>query len=287
MPLHLLKGDEPGIDIAMFMHAVKQQLGYVPRLVKPDDLRLVSDPQDATKKLLCCLATNPAEKSWPTFYTEAGELVEEIRQVGLELYQREIRNLDHEMLRQVSLRCFNDLRTILLVHDKRMLGIIRQEIPSLVSRHVLTPAQGAALERGISETLVPGSAELQSLLARSIANPSLRKEYIFKPIRDGKGRGIIFCDAITDDEWLTTLSGLQNAAVTPSSAVVQRHVVQREYSIVLQRTGALQRFPIVGTYHAMHGKYLGIGIWRASGERICAISTGGSWLCSVMRKEGD
>ncbi|RBR24245.1 uncharacterized protein FIESC28_02978 [Fusarium coffeatum] len=286
-PLHLLKGDEKGIDIHMFIEAVWRRFGIKPRLVTPAQLRLLPDLRSKTGYRLCCVVKNlhePAINAW-RFTAKNGEVWEEIHQVGLELHQRELDALDLGVLQQVSLRCFNDMRTVLLVHDKRMLGIIRQELPRLLARGVLTDSQVEALSSGIVDTILPGSNELNNLIQASCSTPELRHGHILKPIRSGKGDGIIFGDDLTADEWMSRLKGLTSADIVPGvSCVVQRRIIPRNYDLVLRASEGMVQYPLVGTYHVAHGELLGLGTWRASGGRIVAVSSGGSWLCSVMRK---
>ncbi|KAM3526598.1 hypothetical protein MY4038_006731 [Beauveria bassiana] len=275
-PLHLLKGEERGMDIQMFVYAVQQRLGTAPRLITPADLRLAPDAHGRTT--LCCLASPDAAGT--LLRSAAGEPVEEIHQVGLELRQHELLQLDRDVWRHLSLRCFNDMRTVLLVHDKRMLGIVLQELDNLVAQGVLTPAQAAALDRGIAHTILPGSPELQTLVTKN------KDEYILKPVRGGKGAGIVFGEEMSVDEWRAAVERLRRRPPVVDDEgglfVVQRKVEQIRYDVVLKKNGEVGRFPLVGTYHVVNGRYLGIGIWRSSAERICAVSTGGSWMCSVM-----
>lgn len=288
MPLFLLKGEERGIDIHMFIDVVRRRLGVTPKLITPADLRLIPDPQSKGGFRLFSIVKNNGGLTPLTsaFMTSEGEVVEEIHQVGLELHQRELLALAPEMLRQISLRCFNDMRTILLVHDKRMLGIVKQELQLLVARKVLTLAQAEALDRGIVDTILPASQELQQFLRDSKDCPELKNKYILKPIRGGKGAGILFGDELSTDEWLCALDGLRlPGVVSATTCVVQRLIVPRLYDVVLKASGDRTRYAIVGTYHVVGGKLLGLGIWRSSGGRICAVSTGGSWICSVIRQD--
>ncbi|KAM5343713.1 hypothetical protein ACJ41O_012250 [Fusarium nematophilum] len=289
-PLHLLKGAERGIDIHMFVDAVWRRFGIKPRLITPADLRLFPDARSKSGYRLCCIAKNHGDFAAPTntwtFVAKGGEIWEEIHQVGLELHQRELVALEPEMWRQISLRCFNDMRTILLVHDKRMLGIIKQEIPHLVARMVLSPAQADALDSGIVDTILPGSGELDDLLRVCRVSPQLKNEFILKPIRSGKGDGIVFGDDVGPDQWVAALQGLASPQVVPGvTCVVQRRIIPRDYELVLKASVGMVRYPLVGTYHVANGKLLGLGTWRASGGRIVAVSSGGSWICSVISQE--
>lgn len=288
-PLHLLKGEERGIDINMVIDACRRRLGITPRLIFPADLRLVPDPESEGGHRLCCLVQRDGVNPHPvetTMITGEGEIVEEIHQVGLELHQHELAALNPEILRQISLRCFNDLRTILLVHDKRMLGVVRQELPSLAARGVLTPVQAKVLAAGIAHTVLAGSGEMAQLLRDSANSEDLKDKYIIKPARGGKGVGIVFGEDLTSDEWVSALVRLQTPElISGTTSVVQRRVVPRLYDLVLKPSGERQRYPLVGTFHIVDGRYLGLGIWRASGSRICAVSTGGSWMCTVVAKD--
>lgn len=319
LPLHLLKGEEYGYDIHLFMDVMRRRYGVTPQPITPADLRLLPDPESKSGFKLCCVVTDKVATnshgssavletssahetetaSCPTFspsrspaattttwMTSAGELVEEIHQVGLELHQREIAALEPEMLRQISLRCFNDMRTVLLVHDKRMLGIVKQELAPLVSRGVLTSAQAQILHHGIADTMIPGSHEMKEVLQATTANPELRNHFLLKPVRSGKGAGIVFGDEVSQEEWITALAALQSPMLVPGvSCVVQRRIYPRLYNVILEPSGDRARYPLVGTFHAVHGKLIGLGIWRTGPDRICALSTGGSWLCSVISQE--
>ncbi|KAF2827753.1 hypothetical protein CC86DRAFT_289304 [Ophiobolus disseminans] len=287
LPLHLLKGQEAGIDIHMFIDAVWKRFGIKPKLITPKELRLLLDPRSTTGYRLFCASQDGRVmtrlQDCSASFIHNGETLEEIHQVGLELHQRELAALAPEMLRQISLRCFNDMRTILLVHDKRMLGIVRQEISNMMARQLLSKTQADALERGIVNTILPKSPEMDSLLQASRNSILLQNEYILKPIRSGKGDGIVFGEDLNPCEWVAELQRLQSQERRDlhASCVVQRRVVPREYDLMLSSTKTTDRFPLVGTYHVANGQLLGLGTWRASQGRIVAVSSGGSWILST------
>nr|WNZ75480.1 hypothetical protein [Trichoderma harzianum] len=290
-PVHLLKGEEAGMDIHMFVDAFKRRMGYAPRIISPADLRLVSDRRSKSGYKLCAVVKKPEQgNTTPDVssfsFTSDGELVEEVYQVGLELHQRELLAMSPEMLREISLRCFNDMRTILLVHDKRMLGIIKQELPKQAFLGIITKRQAMILDRSIADTYLPGSNELRQLLVHSEAHPEVRNDYILKPIRSGKGDGIRFGDDITDEEWMAALKlQLSPNLELDRCCVIQRRIIPRLYDVVLKASGERVMYPLIGTFMVIHGALLGLALWRSSDDRICAISHGGAWLCSVIRKD--
>ncbi|TWU71399.1 hypothetical protein ED733_002807 [Metarhizium rileyi] len=238
VPLHLLKGEEEGIDIHMLIHDIQRRFGLRPRLIAPADLRLLPDPENSSRMKLYCVVRPDGPTSSSVLETNHGETVEEIFQLGLELHQRELLALEPEMLRQICLLCFNDMRTLLLVHDKRMLGVIRQELEPLVRTKVLTQAQAEILDKRIAETILPGSQELQKLLSISRMSPKMRHQYILKPVRGGKGIGIRFGDSIALDKWIDILERIQTTDASPeASYVIQRRITPRLYDMILDSSG--------------------------------------------------
>lgn len=281
LPLHLVKGEEHGIDIAMFIELAEKRLGIKPRLITPDTLRVIADSSSNTGFKLYCLAQ---AGTIATFTTECGESLEEVHQLGLELHQRELNALDPEIKRQITVRCFNDMRTILLAHDKRMLGLVREELDTLVSRNTITFKQAERLQRGITPTILPGSKALDQFITFCGASESLKNDYILKPIRGGKGAGIVFGDEVTYSTWLELLEQIRSPKLETGKTlfVVQRKIEQPKYDVLLSE-GKLQRCHMVGTYHAVNGEYLGLGTWRCSPGRLCAVSDGATWICSVKQ----
>ncbi|OJJ88497.1 uncharacterized protein ASPGLDRAFT_63369 [Aspergillus glaucus CBS 516.65] len=202
-PLHIVKGNERGIDSHMFVEFC-QLLGIKAQLITPDSLRVVPHREGHN---------------------------------GYKLYS--------ELKRQISLRYFNDMRAILLTHDKRMRGIVLQELNSLVTRNILSAEQAAQLEQLIDQSRSP---------------EQLKDDYILKPIRSGKGDGIQFGDQLSHADWLAKLEELRDTQLKPGLTlyVVRHKVNQRLYDVTL---GSGQSVPChkVGTYHAVNGQFVGLG----------------------------
>ncbi|KAI1089358.1 hypothetical protein F5B19DRAFT_467683 [Rostrohypoxylon terebratum] len=287
IPLHILMEEEEGFDIHLFLEAAKRSRSATTRVVRPSDLRLIPDAQKEGGYRLCCLSDKSKDDCClprsAIFTTRDGETVEEIQQVGVEMRQHELHSIEPEILRQISLRCFNDMRTILLVHDKRILGIVKQELRSLVERGLIYPNQARILDEAIVDTILPGSQELKQLLQQCKLSPTLKDGYVMKPVRDGKGAGIVFGENFTPDEWISALEPLQSPElVRGTNSIVQRRVVPRLYDVVLGASGERVRYPIYGTYHSINGEFLGLGVWRSTDDPVCANTRGGSCMCSVI-----
>ncbi|PWY74487.1 hypothetical protein BO94DRAFT_606936 [Aspergillus sclerotioniger CBS 115572] len=285
LPLHLLKDQEPGVDIHLYTHYARH-LGQQVRFITPADLRLIPCNRSPGNKL-CCLVHSRSPIKGDNFQNEAGEILEEVHQIQLELHHHELLDLGYEMLQEISLRCFNDMRTLLLVHDKRMLGVVLEEIDSFVARKVLTPQEASLLERGICETILPGSNQLAQLIERCRLQCGLKDEWLLKPARSGKGEGIVFGRDMTPESWISRLKELICPFMSAGGAtyVIQKKVRQAKYDVLLKDATEVQQLPIVGTYHAINGEFLGIGTWRSSPGPVCTVSHGGTWMCSVMQAE--
>ncbi|KAL8651647.1 MAG: hypothetical protein Q9210_003135 [Variospora velana] len=275
LPLHLLKGEETGLDIHQVIEYIASVTGKRPILIAPSDLRLVPCSHSMTGSSLNCVSGQEGNGS---------EKLEVIHQVGLELCQHELAGLPPTMLREIALRCFNDLRTVFLVHDKRMLGIVLEELDSLVHRHRLfSSAEADFLRQHIVPTINPGSKEMEAMLSLSKHSPHVRKDFLLKPVRGGKGQGLIFGTDTSADEWISQLELLQQAKLEAGQPtyVVQRRVEQPRFDLLLNGVAGLQHNYLVGTFIAVQGRYLGLGFWRSSSHRISALSRGGDWVCSV------
>ena len=236
----------------------------------------------------------------------------DIHQCTLELFQHELAQMDTKVLRKLAENSVNDLRNIYLVHDKRMLGIVRGQIEKLVARKVLTEQEGTRLRNSIAETMLPGTDALQELLDLSIADFEEKNKWIVKPVRDAMGNGIKLGSDMTQEEWLETL-GLQcSGFLKPSegAAVIQRlakHVwfdIERHLDTLttdahmsehtkwlVQRRELLdkseaEKFHLIGSHHFVNGQYDMFGPWRIGQQLHAGIGPAGQGIImgTVLRQ---
>lgn len=257
-PLGLVKGRESGYDIHLFRQLYRQS-----RFVDPKNLRLVP-----------CSAS-------PSGYTLADN-IGQIDQVGLELHQDELEALDEHILSEVGVRCANDLRTVFFVHDKRMLGLLHQELDNLVSSAVLTVAQAGILRRGIVETHLPGTQSYRNIL-QDVGNKHM---WIYKPSLAGKGEGILFGKDLDGDAWKGLIEPKLDGASVEIPYVIQRYVIQKKHNLLVNPNarGELPRrvkWSVVGTMLCINQYFLGTTIWRTSDTDITAVSRGGAYMGGV------
>ncbi|KAE8132629.1 hypothetical protein BDV38DRAFT_274933 [Aspergillus pseudotamarii] len=252
--------------VQAFIVEVEKRTRMRPRLLRPEDLRLVPDATSQTGYALYC-TRNSSELASPYSSSsgsqEEEETLEMTHQVGLQM--TDFSALSPEIVRHLALPETNDARTRLLVHDKRILGIIHQELDGLVTKHrVLTEAQANLLRRRVVPTIIPGSPEAKQFLDLY------------------RGQGIKFGDEIRETaEWEEILKGLQTPALSSDATtyVIQPIIKQAEEDLFLDEEAGVQRCQRVGTYYSMNGSFVGFGAWRAivASKRVCNMATGKAW----------
>lgn len=190
-----------------------------------------------------------------------------IEQCTIELFQEELRDIDPRILKQLATCCVNDLRNILLLHDKRILGIVQQELPTLVERKVLDSVEAQVLRNGIAETIIPGSDAMKSLLEESGQDPLQRHKYIIKPVRGASCNGIRIGNQINQEEWVSLLERSTDHALRPNedAYVVQKLVDHLWCDIVrheVKTSAEVEQFHLIGSCHMINSKLFVFGPWR-------------------------
>ncbi|KAJ5214617.1 hypothetical protein N7449_001786 [Penicillium cf. viridicatum] len=269
-----------------FLNWVEQRTGMRPRSVRPEDLRLVPDATSETGYALYCTRSTGVSAS---LGDQEDQRLEFIHQVGLQMAVNEYSAVDPEARRYLALHGANDTRSRLIVHDKRILGIIHQELDDLVTKHrVLTEAQATLLRTPIVPTIIPGSQESKQLLDLYRRGDLAKDDLIIKPVRGGRGQGIKFGDELEISEWEEVLDGLQQPELSSdrTTYVVQRIVKQAEEDLFLDEEIGVKRCQRVGTYYSMNGEFYGLGAWRAivATDRVCNMSLGAAWKMGSVLK---
>ncbi|EPS41627.1 hypothetical protein H072_4497 [Dactylellina haptotyla CBS 200.50] len=256
-PLHIIKGREGGYDI----HLLAAQLDIEVFFADRSQLRVV---HTKTGTML-------------VHKVEGREV--EISQIVLELHQDEILSLPEDILWEISIRVrINDMRTVMLVHDKRMLGLVRRELDNLVTRAIISSQASILLANSIADTCLSGTREYQQALYSET-----EQQWLFKPSGSGKGSGIVFKkDFSRHGEWQSFVGNAQ----VPH--VLQRVVEHKPFNLVISDgDGSIKRvtWDLVGTFFVVDGLFSGFGPWRASSEKICALSRGGNFIMGVCDRK--
>lgn len=253
-----------GPDQAPFLRDWKRRTGQEVFKIDPSEIGL-----DADKLVYRPSASTADDSDARTSGHQTAP--QQIEQCSLELFQDECAEINTVILRKIATCCVSDLRTVFITHDKRLLGIIEQELPNLQERGVLTAEERQLLQHSIAHTILPGTSEMQAILKQSQADDSIRHKYIIKAVRDGFGTGIEMAKDLTQEEWLHLLQKQAAKPLLPSEgAVVLQEIVDHVwYGIVRhdgEHAGKAKPFHLIGSYHMLNGKLGVYGPWRIGEE---------------------
>lgn len=186
----------------------------------------------------------------------------------IELHQDEILNLKMDIIKHLieSCKILNDLRTIFLVHDKRILSILsKDEILSdyLSKRHHDT------IKKHRIKTILSEDLRIDLNLRNTVVNN--KQDWVIKPCMSGKGKGILFGKNMSQDKWCELIEELFYS----DQFILQEYVKQQKFNFVYDKE---TDECLVGTLLCLNDKFLGPGLYRASNKDLVAFSQGGFML---------
>ncbi|GKU05737.1 hypothetical protein FLAG1_09051 [Fusarium langsethiae] len=213
----------------------------------------------------------------------------------IEMLQEEYVGLEPAVVQQLALSPLNDLRTVFIVHDKRLLGIIPEELPGMVARGVLTAEEAEIVANGLAHTINPGSEGLRSLIRESEDNPDVRLGYIYKPCRDGMGHGIELGRNMTQEAWLERLKKLATPDVLrphDDAAVIQKLVDHRWLDMVRHEVASddgakPNKLHMIGSFFMFHNQNYYAAPWRMGLETHLGISGDKPGIVMAMVRQPD
>ncbi|KAK5998916.1 hypothetical protein PT974_01300 [Cladobotryum mycophilum] len=256
-PAHVLMGSEwPGFDVHLLPALFKAKNRPTMRIISPADLHLTPDIDSPTGYHLSCTVRDSASGS---------ETQERVWQLSLDIVQAELGAIDMDILKEISRICINDLRSIYLLHDKRFMGIILEEIDNMVEAGTIDTTEARTLREGIAPTYLPGSAGWISAMASDS-----RDKFILKSAREGVGKGHVFGHSVSQEEWDSLLqkAGEATELVDGKAFALQRRVDQVQLESLDWQGESMDNFHLVGAWAAVNGVYLGTTGMRLA-EDLC------------------
>lgn len=228
--IHIIKGQEHGYDINIFANLCKQ-------------------------KGINVVFHNPKKISLNDF--------NENEIIFLELHQKELIELPEDIINKIiNCRfCYNDLRTIFIGHDKRLL--------SLLSDRDFTKKYISAEECEIlTNFIIPTFTSNQLPLIKDEIF-SAPKKWVFKPFGAGKGEGIIFGKDLNKDDLKQFISSknVNNFAF--------QHFFKPFKLEMLNRHHESENMNLVSMMQGFNDQIFGFGFFRASSADLVAVSRGG------------
>jgi len=243
----MVKGREQGTDVHVFKKLMPNA-----RWVKPEELFLNAHGQ-------LCDTEGPLE------------------QVSLELRQAEVAALSPDVqiaLCRMESQLLNDLRTILIVHDKRLLSVMSDK--DLVCDFLEGNHDDAVfLSDRIPTTLVVEALD-ESKLASVL---EAKDDWLLKPSLAGKGHGIVLGRCCTVDEW-------RNVVTDPAHGhfVLQQAVKQHQFQI--ETPGGSTLAHVVGVTLNCGSHFFGPGACRAAPleEEIVNVAGGRAFVLPTVER---
>jgi hypothetical protein len=189
----------------------------------------------------------------------------------LELDRMELLELAPDVLEHIIRNgSRNDVRTLILVHDKRLLSVLSD--PSIMRDHVDAEST-ALLARHIIPTRPAADAEARE---QALAN---RGEWVLKPSSGGRGVDVRIGHETPREVWEARLRDHAH------EDTLQRFIPQRRYSILHLADGELAEadMHVVGLLPCFEDHVFGPGIFRAgTGSVINVHQQRGEVLACVM-----
>ncbi len=255
-PVYLIKGREKGIDIH-FLESELVQAGFEVSFLSPE--QVLAGALEASLKSSLESSTAPALNA------------------VLELHQDEL--ADNKMLEKLSIlyrkgSFYNDLRSIFLAHDKRMLAAFHRD--DLLEDYC-DKDDRAFLKDHVVATY---EAADHKIAREAIAD---KNNWLLKPSLFGKGEGIVIGKNCDHRVWEKQIEEAGRGAY-----VLQRFIKQRSFAVCKNYhsnsdTINFQEMKVVGTMLCFDDVFLGPGIYRASASEIINVANGGSILAPVYQ----
>ncbi len=205
---------------------------------------------------------------------DGGDVVE---QFILELERDELLDLPVELFDALaaSERSFNDVRTLLLGHDKRMLAVLSR--PEIMVDHV-----GADELEVLARHVIPTFHAADPVLGERLVTE--QASWVLKRNSSGRGIGMLVGADCDTAQWRRAL------ASAADDLTAQQFVPQAVTSMpLLGDDGALVDEPVhvVGLLPGFDRELLGPGLCRASAESVINVAGGRGTLVPTMISTGD
>lgn len=244
-PLFWIHDREKGTEVNYLFRELNKR-GVVAASISSSDLRVEAD------QLL--VGERPAE------------------QFILEMDREELKQIDPSVLERLTAsgKCINDVRTLILIHDKRVLAVLCNEE---MMRDYLSESDYAFLKPFLIESFIVDTEEKRMKLLRSDRN------WVLKNNSGGRGIGMYVKDQCEAELW--------NRVVNEEwrSYMVQEYIDQQFFDFFNERKK--ERINVVGLLLCKDGKCYGPGIFRGSAEKVINMHEGrGVFLPCAVEKNG-
>ncbi|MEN9917033.1 MAG: hypothetical protein RLY40_965 [Pseudomonadota bacterium] len=194
--------------------------------------------------------------------------------VILNLHQEELVNLEGNLLNAITSKTyFNDLRTILIVHDKRLLSI-------LSSKTIMSKYLSSKKCNRLASYIIPTYTLTDNTIQNIKTNP---KNWVLKKVSTGKGEGMYIGKETPYAEILTVLNEKK------PDYIAQPFIEQPLFKLlnnanaskpkdISHNDDAYQAMYLVGSMLSFNNVLLRPGILRGSHKTIINVAQGGTTI---------
>jgi hypothetical protein len=216
------------------------------------------------------LIANPGEIEPRNGDLYVGDL--KVDQLILELTRQELLAIDSEVLDILIHHCeyFNDVRTQLLVHDKRLLSV-------LGDRNLMIDFLGATEAKILSDHLLPGFGLHNESQYNRVVNH--KDEWVIKPVSSGRGVGLHIGHQTDAETWRELLSN------NCQEYMAQAYIESMRLEVAVPGGDNLNptSMGLVGSLPCFDGLAFGPGFFRASKGPMIA-GTGDFMFAGLVAK---
>lgn len=194
------------------------------------------------------------------------------QQFILEMDREELKQIDASVLKGLiaSEKCINDVRSLILIHDKRVLAVLCNEE---IMRDYLSETDYAFLKPFLISSFIIDTEEKRAEIIHSTEN------WVLKNNSGGRGIGMYVKNDCTPEEW--------NRVVTEEwkHYMVQEYIDQEFFDFFYERKK--QQINVVGLLLCKDAQCYGPGIFRGSTEKVINMYEGrGVFLPCAVEKNG-
>jgi hypothetical protein len=197
-------------------------------------------------------------------FTVNGEIV---TQFIIEMDREELKKIKPEILQKLieSEKCLNDLRTLILVHDKRILSVLYDE---QIMCDYINSEDYDFLKRFLIPSYTLDSERKRNYLINSTSN------WVLKKNSGGRGIGIYVKNDCTPEKWKEVVTKEWK------DYMVQEYIDQKIFE--LEDKDKRESVNIVGMLLCYNAQSFGPGVFRGSSKSIINVHSGGYILPSVV-----
>ncbi len=192
----------------------------------------------------------------------------EATQFILEMDREELKQLKPSVLKALirSKKCINDVRSIILIHDKKVLAALYDE---QIMRRYVNSEDYNFLKKYLIPSYTLDLEVVRDQLINSNAN------WVLKKNSGGRGLDMFVKNECSSDTWKKIINEKW------SEYMVQEYIPQKKFSI--ENDKSIEEINIVGMLLAYNENSFGLGVYRGSKQSIINVHSGAYVLPSAIR----